>query len=1035
MEDSKSTSPGTSADTRAAEVFREWLLRRDEGEAESLDELLQENLELQTQISSLSVRHDQCAELVASAEGRTLGEFRIIREIGRGGMGIVYEAEQLSLRRSVAIKILPAQLTFNERALARFQKEASVTARMHHRGIIDIHAISEHDGVYFIAMELVEGSSLAAVIDRMRGEEFEDIAEKKLRDVVEMEPLRATIGHDSSTQNRPGSQGSTSATDKNYIESVAKLVIQVADALQHAHDAGVVHRDVKPANILLRRDGSAVLTDFGLAREQGLPGITQTGEFAGTPHYVSPEQAMAHRVPSDHRTDIFSLGATLYELLTLERAFDGETAHEVLAKIISKEPVPPQKLNPALHPDLVTIVLKALDKDQDRRYQSAAEFAEDLRALLSFRPIKGRRTPTVVRALRWARREPMKAALGVTLTVGLPLVAWLTVERLTQARVIEATTTKLLPVEIASMIESGFQDLATRKYEAATSAFGEALELDEESIAARCGMALSWIGRRKPEEALEVLGDTAQSDALPLPVVRIMASAEDLLGNHTNAQILANSVQERVDEQPRDDLDLFLEATELLGSFPLDVVSVVRVGLAEGDRVAGRTLKADSDEYREAERALTCMKRAIAIATGEPRKIYYCAWVWAAVATGDEQEARDAAFALESNWGNDSIALWYAGVAAESFDREKAQRIYELALEGNPADKEAQLRIELIRGAREASAMDLEFLREYAESAPESAGIHANLAAAYYGDGDYPAAIEHALKALELDPELSVAWDTLGTARDAINDLSGAIDAFEKGLEVDPDSYEMLCDLGYVLQKTESHRHALEFLDRAHEVRPGRPRPLRAAARSATALADHDLAADYLDRALELDPENVETLATAANSYYFAGEHAQALEYVTRELELRFDEARIGDFVSAFEISGAAAEQLALSEYFVAAEPENPAAHNALAWFHANPYSRSELQVPELALEHAQLAVELSGEEASHGIVDTLAMAHLAVGDHARAIEAEQWAIELYHALPDGDPAKRDGDLPAMEQHLAELRQLAGEALAQPVAD
>ncbi len=181
----------------------------------------------------------------------------------------------------------------------------------------------------------------------------------------------------------------------------------------------MIHRDVKPSNILVRQDGTAVLSDFGLAREEGLPSLTLTGDFAGTPYYVSPEQAMARRMKVDHRTDVYSLGVTLYELLALRRPFEGSASQEVLGKIITKEPPNPKRFNPLLPRDLVTIVLKAIEKDPDRRYASAAAFAADLRALLSFRPIAARPQTPVARILKFASRHRAASVAAVAATLGL----------------------------------------------------------------------------------------------------------------------------------------------------------------------------------------------------------------------------------------------------------------------------------------------------------------------------------------------------------------------------------------------------------------------------------------------------------------------------------------------------------------------------------------------------------------------------------------------------------------------------------------
>lgn len=360
------------------------------------------------------------------ASGRTtLGDFRIEEEIGHGGMGVVYRATQMSLGRAVALKVLPAHLTLQPSAIARFRREAQAMATMEHPGIVRIFAVGEQGNANYFAMELIDGCPLSKVVARLHDQDLGRLSGRSVGEVV-----IAETNTDESALDQHWRRG--------YVQTVVELIIQVAEALEHAHRAGVIHRDVKPSNILIRADGTAVLTDFGLAQDRGLPSMTMTGEFAGTPYYVSPEQAMAKRVPMDHRADVFSLGSTLYELLTLRRPFPGDTSHEVLNKILAKEPPGPDKLNPHLAPDLAAIVLKALEKDPNRRYSTAADLAEDLRAFLEYRPVRARRASTGRRLLRWVRREPLKALVALLLILSAPLLVTLgsymaEVERLTSA--------------------------------------------------------------------------------------------------------------------------------------------------------------------------------------------------------------------------------------------------------------------------------------------------------------------------------------------------------------------------------------------------------------------------------------------------------------------------------------------------------------------------------------------------------------------------------------------------------------------------
>jgi serine/threonine protein kinase/WD40 repeat protein len=369
-----------------------------------------------------------------------LGDYRLLREVGRGGMGVVYEADQLSLGRRVALKVLPFAAALDPRQLDRFHNEARAAASLHHPHIVPVFAVGCARGVHYYAMQFIEGESLATLIRGLRqaaGLAADDPpagtgspaggvysggscpAQRGTagpRTDPEAPPARAPNADTVRAGTTLGAPGG--GADRDYFRTVARLGIQAAEALEHAHQLGVVHRDVKPANLLLDQHGRLWVADFGLAQFCGHPGLTLTGDVLGTLRYMSPEQALARRVLLDHRTDVYSLGATLYELLTLRPAVPGNDRAELLRQITQQEPVAPRRLAPALPPELETIVLKTLAKNPEERYGTAQELADDLQRFLDDRPIRARR-PGLLRRLRKgaSRHKTPLASLAVAVVL------------------------------------------------------------------------------------------------------------------------------------------------------------------------------------------------------------------------------------------------------------------------------------------------------------------------------------------------------------------------------------------------------------------------------------------------------------------------------------------------------------------------------------------------------------------------------------------------------------------------------------------
>jgi serine/threonine protein kinase/WD40 repeat protein/tetratricopeptide (TPR) repeat protein len=428
-----SDSAGTSREQLLEQLLFDYLKAEEAGRAPDRDLLLARHPELAQELAEFFAEHQRVGALVAPLRaaarvdpngslppGGQLGDFRIVREVGRGGMGIVYEAEQISLGRRVALKVLPFAATLDQRQLQRFHNEARAAASLHHTNIVPVYAVGCERGVHHHAMQFIDGQSLAAFLQQQR-----HCQAGTDQPTAAYTPTPAGSAADTAEQ---AASTERPRREAGYWRRVAGWGVQVAEALDHAHQLGIVHRDIKPANLMLDADGRLWVTDFGLAQVQSDTRLTITGDLVGTLRYMSPEQALAQRVIVDHRTDVYSLGATLYELLTLRPVFEGADRQELLRQIAFEEPQRPRKLDRAIPAELEIIVLKALEKRPQDRYATAQELADDLRRWLEDRPIQARRPGLYQRAAKWLRRHRAVVTwAGVFLVVALAALACSTV--------------------------------------------------------------------------------------------------------------------------------------------------------------------------------------------------------------------------------------------------------------------------------------------------------------------------------------------------------------------------------------------------------------------------------------------------------------------------------------------------------------------------------------------------------------------------------------------------------------------------------
>jgi serine/threonine protein kinase/tetratricopeptide (TPR) repeat protein len=421
-------STSTSDDPRVAAGLDEYLAELQAGRRPSRQDFLARHPEivdaldrgldvldfLHSAAGATEPRSPNPADGEAPPPETILGDYRLIREVGRGGMGVVYEAEQISLGRRVAVKVLSGAGVLDPRRLQRFRIEAQAVAQLNHAHIVPIFAVGSDRGIHYFAMQYIEGCTLAEILENHPA---------RRREVTET-PTLPPSGQTPPDRPQPAAAAPSSVqaqatphTSRETFRAIAELGIQAAEALDHAHAMGVLHRDIKPSNLLIDSRGGLWIADFGLARFRDDSGLTVTGDLVGTLRYMAPEMAMGRRTSFDPRSDIYALGATLYELATLRPVFDGKDRRELLRQITQDEPTPPRRIDPAIPGDLATIVMKAMGKEPEHRYDTAGLMADDLRRFLDHRPIRARPPSPWERLSRWAHRY--RAVLMAAASVAL----------------------------------------------------------------------------------------------------------------------------------------------------------------------------------------------------------------------------------------------------------------------------------------------------------------------------------------------------------------------------------------------------------------------------------------------------------------------------------------------------------------------------------------------------------------------------------------------------------------------------------------
>lgn len=477
----------TSADRNPVEALaEEFIERQRSGESPTIDEYCERHPELADHIRQLfpalmmmedfgkddplAVSQTHMPSAIAQSDApQAIGDYLILREVGRGGMGVVYEAEQQSLSRRVALKVLPGQMLADSRQVLRFEREARSAARLHHTNIVPVFGVGNEDGNRYYVMQFIQGQALDEVLDELKRLQQERSLAKSgtasQQSAARSEPQPAAdvarslmtgdfsqtfVPESDSARSRLPSSSTSSASfssprvlsadsavmlggsansavrhsDSDYWKSVARIGIQVGSALEYANTQGVLHRDIKPSNLMLDLQGRVWVTDFGLAKASDGENLTHTGDIIGTLRYMAPER---FRGQCDLRSDLYSLGLTLFELIAFRPAFHESDRNKLIQQLTQDEAPPLRRIVPGISRDLDTIIHKATARDPADRYQDAAAFVADLELFVNDKPIATRRISSAERLWRWGKRNPHIAGLLVTLSliflVGFGLVA------------------------------------------------------------------------------------------------------------------------------------------------------------------------------------------------------------------------------------------------------------------------------------------------------------------------------------------------------------------------------------------------------------------------------------------------------------------------------------------------------------------------------------------------------------------------------------------------------------------------------------
>ncbi len=790
-----------------------------------------------------------------------LTDYEIIREVGRGGMGIVFEARQIELDRTVALKILPALLgAVRPDAIARFRREAALAAKLQHTNIIPVHEFGEVDGMMYYTMQLIEGHSLRDILHQIHETAGIDVVLGRTPSgsvqpagaggpptAVSSQPLAISQSGESPTPQAPAVQsaitkiGSSHQSDRQYYRRVAGWMADVAEALHYAHERGVIHRDIKPSNLLLANDGRLMISDFGLAKASGFESMTVSRALIGTARYMSPEQVDADSGPIDRRVDVYGLGATLYELLAFQPMFAAADDREVLHQVLTKAPVPPRRVVRKVPRELETVCLKAVEKDRANRYETAKELADDLRRWLLDLPIHAKRPTIPARVAKFIRRRKVTSGLAASLLAALIAAGVLYTGAQTSRREATAAAQLVASKDIELVILEAQQDFENGRHQHGLERMEAALVEHPEEINLQIYRAKFLQHLQRHDEAAGYLEGVIARHPDSWLAHRELALAYFNLQNEPEKA--AHHAQRAEALMPPESAHGFYmqamyepdhqKAVELLDkSIELDPTQVGPIMIRAWRH----------GQLRHFAKALIDAERAVAM---RPR------WALTHGKRGHallmleryEEGERDLSRAIELDptwidwWGNRSEVRRKLGRHAEAL-----------------ADAEEALKLD-----------------------PQHGTAHAIRASARAGLGDLEGCLADFDRAIELIPDDAMLYIRRASILSKFERWEEVVRDAKRASELKPDRAEFHYNLGAVYLHARQFAEAIPAFTRAIELAPDELIYLHARGSTRIQLAQFEESISDLSAVLTIEPRNVVVLAHRGMAYELAGRTDQAI--------------------------------------------------------------------------------------------------------------------------------------------------------------